>query len=138
MIIMTISNMSTSYFHKKIISLFWGLFNDKTHVRRRYSTRVVVIILYLVAKLRLMNTIREISVLLQSVKRGYLYLLWEKFWVLKNGKVSVRRTIENWATRRDLPNQLLAEFDNKFSPNNKYSDIPPDFLNCSCFKFCWN
>jgi len=32
-----IFNMSTSYFHKKFISLFWGLFNDETDLRVRYS-----------------------------------------------------------------------------------------------------
>jgi hypothetical protein len=65
-------------FSHKIISVFWGLFNDKTNLRIRYSTRVVVIMFYLVAKLWLLNTIREIYVFLTSVKRGYLYLLLKK------------------------------------------------------------
>jgi len=30
MIIMMNFNMSTSYFHKNLISLFWGLFSDET------------------------------------------------------------------------------------------------------------
>jgi hypothetical protein len=37
MIITMIFNMLTSYFHKFFISLFWGLFNDETDLRVRYS-----------------------------------------------------------------------------------------------------
>jgi len=41
MTIMMIFNMSTSYFSQKIVSIWWGLFNDATDLRVRMRVSIL-------------------------------------------------------------------------------------------------